>query len=100
MNTANPELLLRASTIASRSRSNMRARFGSPVSASVKAISVDGVMPSKQTVLKNKYPITRPLFMYTDGEPASGTPLAAFVGLCSTADGKKIVGEQGYVPLQ
>ena len=66
----------------------------------VKALKIDGVEATADNVVAKKYPIARPLFMYTDGEPVAGTPLADFVGLGKTADGKKIVGEQGYVPLQ
>ena len=39
------------------------------LSSEVKAVTVNGVMPSKETVLNNKYPFGRPLFMYTNGEP-------------------------------
>jgi ABC-type phosphate transport system substrate-binding protein len=37
--------------------------------------------------------------MYTNGEPKAGTPLAEFLNLYKTEDGKKIISEQGYVPL-
>ena len=66
----------------------------------VKALAIDGVEATAENVVAKKYPVARPLFMYTNGELAEGTPLADFVSLCQTADGKKIVGEQGYVPLQ
>jgi phosphate transport system substrate-binding protein len=68
------------------------------VSASVKAISVDGVMPSRETVLKNKYPITRPLFMYTVGAPQGD--IRKFVDFVKSPEGQKIVGEEGFVPLK
>jgi phosphate transport system substrate-binding protein len=68
------------------------------VSSSVKAISVDGVMPSKETVLKNKYPITRPLFMYTNGDP-KGT-IKKFIDFVKGPEGQKIVDEEGFVPLK
>jgi phosphate transport system substrate-binding protein len=68
------------------------------VSASVKAISVDGVMPSKETVLKNKYPITRPLFMYTNGAPQG--MVKKFIDFVKGPEGQKIVGEEGFVPLK
>jgi len=68
------------------------------VSASVKAISVDSVMPSKETVLKNKYPITRPLFMYTNGAPA-GT-IKQFIDFVKSPESQKIVNEEGFVGLK
>ena len=34
----------------------------------------DCVMPSVQSASDGSYPIARPLFMYTDGEPTGATP--------------------------
>ena len=65
----------------------------------VKALTVNEIEANTENVVSKKYPISRGLFMYTDGEPAAGTALADFVGLYKTADGKKLVGEQGYVPV-
>jgi len=65
----------------------------------VKALTVNDVPVSVETVLNNKYPIARPLFMYTNGHPQEGTPLADFIGLANTAEGKKIVTETGFVAL-
>ena len=66
----------------------------------VKALTVNDVPVSVETVLNNKYPIARPLFMYTNGHPQEGTPLADFIGLANTAEGKKIVTETGFVALK
>lgn len=64
----------------------------------VKAIEIDGIMPSVETVLNNKYVIGRPLFMYTDGEPKG---LAKeFIDFIKSAEGQKIVSEEGYVSLK
>ncbi len=68
------------------------------VSPSVKAISVDGVPSTKETVLKNKYPITRPLFMYTNGKP-EGT-IKKFIDFVKSPEGQKIVDEEGFVGLK
>ncbi|MBI5744445.1 MAG: phosphate ABC transporter substrate-binding protein [Elusimicrobia bacterium] len=68
------------------------------VTGSVKAISVDGVMPAKESVLRNKYPITRPLFMYTNGVP-QGT-VKKFIDFLKGPEGQKIVGEEGFVGLK
>jgi len=67
------------------------------VSPSVKAISVDGVESTKETVLKNKYPITRPLFMYTNGKPEG--MIKKFIDFVKSPEGQKIVGEEGFVGL-
>ncbi|MBF0521748.1 MAG: phosphate ABC transporter substrate-binding protein [Candidatus Omnitrophica bacterium] len=68
------------------------------VTSSVKAVDVDGVKASKETVLTNKYPIGRPLFMYTNGTPQG---LAKeFIDFILSPDGQKLVDEEGFVPLK
>jgi phosphate transport system substrate-binding protein len=66
----------------------------------VKAVKVKGVEPAPETVLDKSYPISRPLFMYTNGEPAEGTNLKAFLDLYKTDDGRAIIDEQGYVSIR
>lgn len=68
------------------------------VSTEVKALEIDGVMPSKDTVLTNKYPITRPLFMYTNGKPVGS--VRDFMDFVMSLEGQKIVDEQGFVALK
>ncbi len=64
----------------------------------VKSLEIDGVVPSVETVLSNKYVIGRPLFMYTDGEPKG---LAKdFIDFVKSEEGQKIVSEEGYVSLK
>ena len=65
----------------------------------VKAVPVNEVAVSEETVLNGKYPIARPLYLYTNGRPGEGTPLYDFINLCNTAEGKKIVKETGFVAL-
>jgi phosphate transport system substrate-binding protein len=68
------------------------------LSSSVKALEIDGVLPSKETVLNNKYPIGRPLFMYTNGEPKG---LAKeIIDSIKSPEGQKLVEEDGFVPLK
>jgi len=64
----------------------------------VKALEIDGVMPSKETVLNNKYPIGRPLFMYTNGTPKGlAKELIDFI---KSTEGQKLVDEEGFVALK
>ncbi len=63
----------------------------------VKALPIEGVEATPEAVIAKTYPIARPLYMYTDGEPAAGTDLAKFVGLSKTADGQEIVEDTGFV---
>ena len=65
----------------------------------VKAVTVNGIEATPETVVGKEYPIARPLYMYTNGRPASGSPLAEFVGLADTAEGKQVIADTGFVPL-
>jgi len=66
----------------------------------VKALTVNGIEVSPETVVNKKYPISRPLYMYTNGRPKQGTPLADFVGLSGTPEGKRIIEDTGFVPVE
>jgi phosphate transport system substrate-binding protein len=55
------------------------------------------VQPSAKTVLDSTYPISRPLFMYTAGEPSG--PVRAYLDWVM-ADGQKLVTSIGFVPLR
>jgi phosphate transport system substrate-binding protein len=57
-----------------------------------------GVEPSIATTLDKTYPIARPMFMYTAGEPAPH--LKKYLDWIMGEPGQKIVAETGYVPLQ
>jgi len=65
----------------------------------VKAVKVNGVEATPETVVAKTYPIARPLYMYTNGQPAKDTPLSDFVNFSGTPEGKKIVEETGFVSL-
>jgi phosphate transport system substrate-binding protein len=56
-----------------------------------------GVLPSIPTVHDNSYPISRPLYMYTPGEPNGIT--ADYLKWVLGPEGQKIVRETGYIPL-
>ncbi len=66
----------------------------------LKPVTINGIEATPENVLAKKYPISRGLFMYTAGEPAAGTALGDYVNLYKAADGKKLVAEQGFVPVQ
>jgi phosphate transport system substrate-binding protein len=56
------------------------------------------VLPSVTTVLDKSYPISRPMFMYTPGEPTAATK--KYLEWIMSGAGQKIVEQTGYVPLQ
>lgn len=62
---------------------------------SVKKVAVDGVMPSATTVKNRTYPLARPLYFVTNGQPAGA--IKQFVDLPKSPDGKRIVGELGFI---
>ena len=66
----------------------------------VKAVTVNSIEVSPETVTSKKYPIARPLYMYTNGRPKQGTALYDFVNLSGTPEGKKIIEDTGFVPLK
>ncbi len=55
------------------------------------------VKPSVATVNNSTYPIARPLFMYTNGEPTG--EVKDYLNWILGPDGQRIVAEQGFVPL-
>ena len=69
------------------------------VDKTVRAIKVGGVSPSRDTVASGRYPIARPLYMFTNGYPKLGSHLHAFVTLHLTERGQEIIERIGYVPV-
>jgi len=69
------------------------------VDETVKALVIDGVAPTAETVLSKQYPVSRELYLYTNGDPKAGTALAEFVGFCKTEKGRQIVSDIGFVPV-
>jgi phosphate transport system substrate-binding protein len=56
-----------------------------------------GIEPSIETATDGTYPISRPLFLYTLGEPSGATH--EFVQWVLSDEGQQIVEKKGYVPL-
>jgi phosphate transport system substrate-binding protein len=55
------------------------------------------VAPSIATTLDKSYPISRPMFLYTAGEPPPH--VKKYIDWIVSDAGEVIVKEQGYVPL-
>jgi len=69
------------------------------VQTGVKALTLDGIKPSKQTILSGKYPVSRPLFMFTNGYPELGSTAHKFVTFHLTEIGQEVVEDKGFVPV-
>lgn len=66
---------------------------------SVKTLSVNGILPNAKSVSSGKYPIARPLFMFTDGYPKMGSDVYNFVTIYLSKEGREIVSDLGYIPV-
>jgi phosphate transport system substrate-binding protein len=60
-------------------------------------VAIDGAMPTKAAVQDKSYPYARPTFYYTNGVPEGEA--AKFIDFTLSAEGQKIVGEVGFVPV-
>ena len=69
------------------------------VDKTVKALKINGIYPSAETVQTGEYPIARPLFMYTNGYPKLGSSLYQFVTIYLSEDGQEMVEEIGFIPV-
>lgn len=67
------------------------------VDDTVKVVKIDGVEPSAATVKDGSYKIQRPFLFLTKGA-ATGVTLD-FINWCLSAEGQKIVQEEGAVPV-
>jgi phosphate transport system substrate-binding protein len=68
------------------------------VNESVKAVMVNRIAGSAETTLNGTYPVSRPLYMFTDGWP-KGDTLNFINYVIHPQKGQKFVAEIGFVPL-
>ncbi|ABC83770.1 phosphate ABC transporter substrate-binding protein [Anaeromyxobacter dehalogenans] len=66
----------------------------------VKVVGADGqaYAPSAENVKSGKYPLARPLFMYTRAKPAG--EVKAFIDYCLSPEGQQLVTKVGYFPIK
>ncbi|MBA4358799.1 MAG: phosphate ABC transporter substrate-binding protein [Humidesulfovibrio sp.] len=64
----------------------------------LKAVSVDGVPASVENTLNGTYPVSRGLYLYTNGEPSGD--VAKLVNFILSDEGQKIVAQVEYVPVR
>ncbi|MDR1979337.1 MAG: phosphate ABC transporter substrate-binding protein [Synergistaceae bacterium] len=67
------------------------------VDKTVKAVSVEGIAASVATAKDGSYPLSRKLYMYTDGSPSGDAK--AFIDYVLSAEGQKIVTDTGFIGI-
>lgn len=74
------------------------------LSPAQKALSVAGdknseyAAPTVQNVVSGRYPISRPLYLYTNGEPRGA--VKAFLDFIFSAEGQEVVSKMDFVPVK
>lgn len=74
------------------------------ISARQKAVEIspgagkDFVAPTVDNVISGAYPISRPLMLYTNGQPQGG--VKKFIDFALSAEGQQIVKETDFVPIK
>jgi phosphate transport system substrate-binding protein len=56
------------------------------------------VSPTPENVMSGEYPISRPLFLYTNGQPQG--LVKNFIDYCLSQEGQSIVLETDFVPIK
>jgi phosphate transport system substrate-binding protein len=67
------------------------------LSPKIKAVTVDKIECTKQTIQSEKYPLSRYLYVYTDGKPAKN--VQKFINFLLSAEGQKLVVEEGFIEI-
>jgi len=68
------------------------------LSEKVKAVNVENISPSEETVNNGSYKLSRPMYMYTNGAPKG--EVKSFIDFILSEQGKVIVKDAGYIPLK
>jgi len=63
----------------------------------VKALKVNGIEATMESALSGVYPVSRPLFMFTQGWPTGA--VSDFLNYILSPKGQEIVKKEGYIPL-
>ncbi len=69
------------------------------VKESVKALSVDGVVPAEATILDGSYPVQRPFVLVTKDGTALSDAAQKFFDFALSEDAKSIITSAGVVPV-
>ena len=67
------------------------------VNETVKALEVEGIGASAENAKNGKYPLSRELYMYTNGSPKGAAK--RYIDYLLSPDGQKIVDETGFISI-
>lgn len=73
---------------------NEDAKDGTPT---IKALKIDGVYPTKETILNTSYNLSRKMIMMTDGEPKG--IVREFIKYLLSIEGQEIVEKEGFISI-
>lgn len=68
------------------------------IDASVQPVSLDGVVPSNETVKDGSYPVARGLYSITSGEPQGA--VKAFIDFLFSPSGQQLAAAKGFIPVR
>ena len=69
------------------------------VKTGVKAVTLNKIKPTVQTILNGQYPVSRPLYMFTNGYPKLGSMTHKFISFYLTEEGQEVIEDKGFVPV-
>ena len=64
----------------------------------VRAVAVDGVVPTHDAIVGKRYAVVRPFLFLTREEPAGAA--RAFIDFVTGAEGQRLLGLEGLIPVQ
>jgi phosphate transport system substrate-binding protein len=65
----------------------------------VATVQFEKIVPTKDSIANGTYPLSRPLYLFTDGYPKLGSPLMKFCHFFLTEEGQDVITAKGFVPL-
>lgn len=68
------------------------------INKAVKPLKVNGVEATLETAFSKTYPVSRPLYMYTNGKPAG--QVAKYLEFVLGPQGQELVAKDGYIPVK
>ncbi len=68
------------------------------IDETVKAVILDGVPPTQQTVKDGRYPVARGLYSVTKGDPSG--PAKSFIDYLFSPEGQGIAAGKGFIPVR